>query len=139
MPETDFSSYASIGVLILTAVTATAAVLVAASLIGPKKRHGATKDGTYESGMPVMHDSRRRFNIRFYIVAMLFLLFDVEVAFLWPWALVYHAGATAGYRVPTDGAAEAGPGFLLLAMGLFFSILVLGLLYEWKKGAFRWD
>ncbi len=139
MPETDFSAYASIGVLILTAATAAAVVLVAASLIGPRKRHGSTKDDTYESGMPAMHDSRRRFNIRFYIVAMLFLLFDVEVAFLWPWALVYHASATTDYRIATDGAAEAGPGFLLLAMGLFFSVLVLGLVYEWKKGAFKWD
>ena len=140
MADSITNPYAMIGVVILTAVTLALLILALATVIGPKKRHGPTKDATYESGMPVIHDSRRRFNIRFYIVALLFLLFDVEIVFLWPWALVYHHSAVVeGYTVPLGAAGEAGKGFLLLAMLVFLAILVLGLIYEWQKGAFRWD
>lgn len=139
MTGSDANPYASIGVLILFAVTVTALILALAHWIGPAKRHGETKDATYESGMPLVHDSRRRFNIRFYIVAMLFLLFDVEVVFLWPWALVYHAATRGDYSAPLDAGGAAGAGTLLVGMAVFFGILVLGLVYEWKKGAFRWD
>ena len=73
------------------------------------------------------------------ILAVLFLLFDVEVVFLWPWAQVFHQAATSGASIPLEGGAVAGKGFLLVGMGIFFSLLVFGLVYEWKKGAFRWD
>ena len=63
-------------------------MLILAHTLGPKRR-GPVKDSPYESGMPVVGDTRRRFNIRFYVVAMLFLLFDVEVVFLWPWATLF--------------------------------------------------
>ena len=139
MVDAVVESYALIGVVVLMAATAAVGVLVVAGMFGPKTRHGQTKDSTYESGMPTVHDSHRRFHVRFYVVAMLFLLFDVEVVFLWPWALVFHASATEGYVVELAGGGTAGKGFLLAGMALFFSILVLGLVYEWLKGAFRWD
>ncbi len=139
MTDSTTNPYAIIGAVILLAVTASLAFLIVATAFGPKKRHGVTKDSTYESGMPVVHDARRRFHIRFYIVAMLFLLFDVEVVFLWPWALVFNASAADGYVIPLDSGAMVGKGFLLAGMAVFFSILVLGLVYEWLKGAFKWD
>ncbi len=130
--------YAAIGVTILLVMLVTAGMLAAAHLIGPK-RHGPVKDSPYESGMPPVVDTQRRFNVRFYIVAVLFLLFDVEVVFLWPWTQVFHQAATEGATIPLQQGGEAGKGFLLIGMAIFFGLLVFGLLYEWKKGAFRWD
>ena len=131
--------YAAIGAVILLVTLIAGLMLVAAHVIGPKRRHGDIKDSPYESGMPPIVDTHRRFNIRFYIVAMLFLLFDVEVIFLWPWAQVFHRAATTGIAIPLENGGQVGKGFLLVGMAMFFSLLVFGLLYEWKKGAFRWD
>lgn len=130
-------AYAAIGVTILLVLATAIGMLVAAHAIGPKRR-GPVKDSPYESGMPAINDTRRRFNIRFYIVAMLFMLFDVEVVFLWPWAMLYHKAATTGATVQMDGQTY-GAGFLLAGMGIFFALLLFGLVYEWKKGAFEWD
>lgn len=130
--------YAAIGVTIVFVLVVIVAMLILAHVIGPK-RHGPVKDSPYESGVPIVVDTQRRFNIRFYIVAVLFLLFDVEVIFLWPWAKVFYHAATSGETIPLTTGEVAGKGFLLLGMGLFFLLLVFGLLYEWKKGAFRWD
>lgn len=131
-------SYAAIGALILLVVVVAIAILVIAHWIGPSRR-GPTKDSPYESGVPLAADSDRRLHVRFYIIALLFLLFDVEVIFLWPWAVAYYGAAVDGLRIPLEGGGEAGAGFLLLAMLLFGGLLVFGLIYEWKKGAFRWD
>jgi NADH-quinone oxidoreductase subunit A len=115
-----------------------AIILVVAHLFGPK-RHGPVKDTPYESGMPPVMDTQRRFNIRFYIVAMLFMLFDVEVIFLWPWATAFYRAAAEGVTVPLESGDWAGKGFLLVGMAIFFALLVFGLVYEWKRGAFQWD
>lgn len=137
MPDA-LQAYAAIGVTILLVLVTAVGMLVVAHGIGPKRR-GPVKDSPYESGMPVLTDARRRFNIRFYIVAMLFMLFDVEVVFLWPWALLYHKAATTGATVTLDSGEVFGKGFLLAGMGIFFALLLFGLIYEWKKGAFEWD
>lgn len=131
--------YAAIGATILLVVIVAVAQLAAAHAIGPRRLHGPVKDSPYESGMPIIMDTQRRFNVRFYIVAMLFLLFDVELVFMWPWAKVFHAAATSGLTVTLESGEVVGSGFLLVGMGIFFSLLVFGLLYEWKKGAFEWD
>ena len=139
MLPASIEPYAIVGVLILIVAALIAVMLVIAHGIGPKKHHGPVKDRPYESGMPVIGDTHRRFNVAFYIVAILFLLFDVEVLFMWPWALVYHKAATAGAAVTVEHGVAVGKGFLLAGMGLFFLLLLFGLLYEWKKGVFRWD
>ena len=133
----SIEAYASIGAVILLATFVAGVMLILAHTIGPK-RHGPVKDSPYECGMPVIGDTHRRFNVRFYMVALLFLLFDVEIVLLWPWALAFHKACTenATYQIAD---AMVGKGFLLAGMGMFFTLLVLGLLYEWKKGAFRWD
>ncbi len=130
--------YSAIGATILMVLVVAAAMLILAHVIGPR-RHGPVKDSPYESGMPVSIDARRRFHIRFYIVAVLFMLFDVEIIFLWPWATVFHEAATTGATIPLDTGGVAGKGFLLVSKGIFFGLLLFGLLYEWKKGAFEWD
>ena len=130
-------SYAAIGVTLAIVLLIAAGMLVVAHVLGPR-RHGPVKDQPYESGMPLIMENRRRFNIRFYIVAVLFMLFDVEVIFMWPWAALYHQSATAGVTVPMEGGV-AGKGFLLAGMGFFFLLLLFGLVYEWKKGALDWD
>jgi len=130
--------YAAIGVTVLVVMFIAMSILVLGHVLGPR-RHGPVKDSAYESGMPLIADTDRRFNVRFYIVAMLFLLFDVEVIFMWPWAEVFYKAATTGGAIPLENGDPVGKGFLLIGMGIFFALLVFGLLYEWKKGAFQWD
>ena len=128
--------YTPILILLLVVMGIVTAIVVLSHMIG-MKRHGIRKDAPYEAGMPVIGDARRRFHARFYIVALLFLLFDVEVVLLWPWALVFHRTATAHEPIATgEGFVDAG--FVLIAMMVFLSLLLVGLIYEWGRGALRW-
>ncbi len=81
------------------------------------------KLSAYECGFEAFEDSRMKFDVRYYLVAILFIIFDLEIAFLFPWAVSLDAIGTFG----------------LLAMGLFLALLVVGFIYEWKKGALEWD
>ena len=86
------------------------------------------KLSAYECGFEAFEDSRMKFDVRYYLVAILFIIFDLEIAFLFPWA------------VSLDTFEEMGAlGFGLLAMGVFLLVLVVGFIYEWKKGALEWD
>ena len=97
------------------------------SILGPRRKN-AQKQEPYESGIIPFHDARRRFPVKYYLVAMLFILFDIEVIFLYPWA-----GALLDLR---DGFGMA---IALAPIGVFLLILILGLVYEWSKGALDWD
>lgn len=101
--------------------------VLAPHLLGPSRRN-KQKLEPYESGMIPFHDARRRFPVKYYLVAMLFILFDIEVIFMFPWAAVL--------RTVRDNYSIA---FALLPMGFFLVVLVVGLLYEWRKGALDWD
>ena len=106
-----------------------AIVNIGASLLLGPNRAGATKGDTYESGMAAIGNSRKRFNVRFFVVAMTFLLFDVEVIFLYPWAVAY-----------TQLAPQSPMAGLFLARILFFiATSVAAYVYAWRKGVFRWD
>ncbi len=131
----SLAPYGAILLLIIVATAMSLAIVVLSHFFGRHIR-GPVKDSPYESGMPLIGDARRRFNVRFYLVAMLFLLFDVEVVLLWPWAPVFYEAATTGQAV---GAIGAGKGFLLLEMAVFFAILLVGYVYAWRKGVFQWD
>lgn len=135
MIAASLQPYGAILLLMLVATAMGLAILLLSHLIGTYRK-GQVKDETYESGMPPIGDARRRFNIRFYIVAMLFLLFDVEVVFLWPWAPVFYDAAVGENLVAQFGV---GKGFLLLEIAVFFGILLVGYVYAWRKGAFQWD
>lgn len=102
--------------------------MVATQLIGPKA-DGKVKEIAFESGMDPIGSARKKFNIRFYILAMTFLVFDVEIIFLYPWAVTYSQ--------LEPGSSEAG---LFLGRILFFiATSVIAYIYAWKKGVFRWD
>lgn len=91
-------------------------------LIGPQ-RPDPEKLSPYECGFEAFADSRMQFDVRYYLVAILFIIFDLEIAFLFPWAVVLDSIGLYG----------------LLAMVLFLGILVVGFIYEWKKGALEWE
>ncbi len=102
------------------------AVIVASHLFGQRSKKNAIQDTAYECGLPSEGAVHTRFSVKFYITAMLFILFDIEVVFLIPWAFVYR-----------DFLAN---NISILAPGLFFiGVLVLGLFYEVKKGALQWE
>ena len=122
--------------LLLIALGFAAVNLVASLIIGPKKT-GPGKESTYESGMVPIGDARRRFNVRFYLVAMIFLVFDVEIVFFYPWATLFPVA------VNQTGAGPAAPPSLaptlLISMLVFVAILLVAYFYAWGKGVFRWD
>jgi len=133
-PVAAVQAYAPILVLILAVMGLVTVILILAHVVGPG-RHGWVKDSTYEAGMQPIGDARRRFKVQFYIVAMLFLLFDVEVVFLWPWAPLFHAAAVGGQ--PIAGGYDKT--FLLVEMAVFLGILLVGYVYAWRKGVFQWN
>ncbi len=130
-------------VFVLLLVLGMALAILAASHLPLKwQRHGRVKDTIYESGMPPIGDARRRFNVRFYLVAMLFLLFDVELIFMCPWALVFFRAAKGGGTSEATASLLGGaslPGFLFVEMAIFMAILLVGYVYAWRKGIFRWE
>ncbi len=113
--------YIPIFIFFLVALAFGAGTLVIAWLIRPNRPY-AEKLSPYECGMPPLMSARERFSIRFYIIAILFLLFDVEAVFLYPWAVVYG-------RIGLFGFIE---------MMLFIGILLVGYFYAWRKGALEW-
>jgi NADH-quinone oxidoreductase subunit A len=116
-------------VLLIVIAIGFAVVNIAASIIVGPSRSGPGKEETYESGMVPVGDTRKRFNVRFYIVAMIFLVFDVEIVFFYPWATVF----------PDAVATGNGSGLLLVEIILFVLILLLAYFYAWGKGVFQWD
>jgi NADH-quinone oxidoreductase subunit A len=90
------------------------------------RRKTPTKLAPYESGMPVLGDARERFSVKFYLVAMLFILFDIETVFMVPWGVAFHQMTAARL-------------FLLVEMLVFVLILAVGYVYVWKRGALQWD
>jgi len=118
--------YLPLLIFVLIAAGFAAIAIIVPTLLGPR-RANKQKLEPYESGIIPYSDARRRFPVKFYLVAMLFILFDIEVIFLYPWAGVL--------RTLRD---EFSVWLALAPMGFFLLILIIGLLYEWKKGALDW-
>ncbi len=110
-------------------------LLAAAWLLGPK-RQGAAKRMPYESGMDPIHDTRRRFDVRFHLVAIAFLLFDVELLFLYPWAVASRD--PDGFALLSRQFPNFSRPLVFVEVLVFLGLLTLGLVYVWKKGVFRW-
>ncbi len=122
------TSYLPVGVIILMAFAFIAMNLMLTTIIGPKAQ-GAVKGLAYESGMDPIGSARKRFNVRFYILAMTFLVFDVEIIFLYPWAVTFS-------KLEPRSSESA----LFLGRIMFFiATSVVAYVYAWKKGVFRWD
>ena len=124
----DLTGYIPIGILVLMAILFVAANLIFTHILGPSK-HEAAKDIAYESGVNPVGTARKRFNVRFYILAMTFLVFDVEIIFLYPWAVTFT-------KLPPH-SPEAS---LFLGRIIFFiGTSIIAYIYAWRKGVFRWD
>jgi NADH-quinone oxidoreductase subunit A len=119
---------------LVTSVLSAGLVLVA-WLIGPS-RAGRVKEMPYESGMDPVHDARRRFDVRFNLVAIAFLVFDVELLFLYPWAVATKdpGGIDQAVRL----GLVSGRGLVFGEVMVFVGLLGLGFVYAWRKGVFRW-
>ena len=114
--------YLPILVMAVVVVAFAAIALTISALVGP--RHPTTaKLEPYESGMPPFGSARRRISIRYYLTAVLFILFDIEIIFFYPWAVLFRQLQLFG----------------LVEMGVFILILAIGYLYIWRKGGFDWD
>ena len=124
-----------IGFVALNAV----AIIVASSLI-TRARPTPVKQEAYESGMPPLGDARERFSVKFYMVAMLFIVFDIETVFMIPWGVAFQRLSCA-VPLGLTGMCPAGRTsfFGFGEMLVFMAILAVGFIYVWKKGALQWD
>lgn len=114
-------------------------LIVALSALTLRSRPTPVKQTPYESGIPPLGDARERFSVKFYLVAILFIVFDIETVFMIPWA-VYYRRLSCGVDL-VAGSCPAGQVsfFGLGEMLIFMAILLVGLAYVWKKGALQWD
>lgn len=135
-PSPNEPRYAWLPVLLLLVMgTGFAAMNIALSIFVGPHNTGPGKEQAYESGMVPFGSARQRFNVRFYIVAMIFLVFDVDIIFMYPWATIFSAEVRGGGTV---GGVSFGA-LLLIEMGVFVALLLVAYVYAWAKGVFRWD
>jgi NADH-quinone oxidoreductase subunit A len=114
--------YLPILLMVLVAGAFAAVGLLISWIMGPSKPD-ASKDSPYECGVPPVGDARERYSIRFYVIAMLFIVFDLETVFLFPWAVIFRQEAL----------------FFFLEMVVFLGILLVGYIYVWRMGALDWN
>jgi NADH-quinone oxidoreductase subunit A len=115
----------TLAIVVITAILMFGLSHGLSQLLGTRRKT-PVKLAPYESGMPVLGDARERFSVKFYLVAMLFILFDIETVFMVPWSVAFHQMTAARL-------------FLLVEMLVFVLILAVGYIYVWKRGALQWD
>ncbi len=115
-------NYLPILIFLVLGILVGGGAMAAGFLLG-ERRPGTAKDSPYECGFEAFENARMKFDVRYYLVAILFIIFDLEIAFLFPWAVVLDALGIVGF----------------VAMFVFLGILVVGFIYEWKKGALEWE
>ena len=115
-------NYAPVLIFLIVAGAFGALLLALGFVLGGGQKD-ARKLSPYECGFEAFEDTRMRFDVRYYLVAILFIIFDLEIAFLVPWAVALDRIGVVG----------------ILAMGVFLAVLVVGFIYEWRKGALEWD
>jgi len=115
-------NYLPILIFIAIGIAVGVGPIVLGFLLAPNKPD-SEKNSPFECGFEAFEDTRMRFDVRYYLVAILFILFDLEIAFLFPWAVVLDSIGMFGF----------------VAMLIFLAILVIGFIYEWKKGALEWE
>jgi NADH-quinone oxidoreductase subunit A len=129
LASTDLQSYLPVTLVVLMAVSFAVANVVISQVLGPR-RPGETKGQTYESGMNPVGTARKRFNVRFYLIAMVFLVFDVEIIFLYPWAVTF----------PNIAPYPTGEALIWLGRIFFFLLTtVVAYIYGFRKGVFKFD
>ena len=120
--QMNLDQYLPVLLFILVGMGVGVVPLVLGYVLGPN-RPDAAKNSPYECGFEAFEDARMKFDVRYYLVAILFILFDLEIAFLFPWAIALQDVGLAGF----------------IAVVIFLAILVVGFAYEWKKGALDWE
>ena len=115
-------NYIPVLIFIVIGLGLGAVMIMMGAMLGPY-RPDSEKQSPYECGFEAFEDSRMKFDVRYYLVAILFIIFDLEIAFLFPWAVVLDEIGMFGF----------------LAMMVFLAILVVGFIYEWRKGALEWE
>ena len=118
----NLDQYLPVLLFILVGIAVGIVPLLLGYVLGPN-RPDPEKNSPYECGFDAFEDARMKFDVRYYLVAILFILFDLEIAFLFPWAVAFHDVGLVGF----------------LAVVLFLAILIVGFAYEWKKGALDWE
>jgi len=122
----EVSDFVPVLIQVCLALGIGVAIIIASGIVGQRGRRNAIKDTAYECGVPSAGSSKTRFAVKFYVTAMLFILFDIEVVFLIPWILTYR-------EFLANSIPIVGP------MAVFFGIFIIGLIYELKKGAIEWE
>jgi NADH-quinone oxidoreductase subunit A len=118
----QLSEYLPILIFLIVACVIGCVLLTLGSLLGPK-RPDSEKLSPYECGFEAFEDARTKFDVRYYLMAILFIVFDLEIAFMFPWAVVFKGLGLFG----------------LIEMGVFIVLLLVGFVYVWKKGALEWE
>ncbi|HHW75562.1 MAG TPA: NADH-quinone oxidoreductase subunit A [Xanthomonadaceae bacterium] len=116
------SNYLPVLIFVIIAIVMGVAMVGIGFLLGPSRPDGE-KLSPYECGFESFEDARMKFDVRYYLVAILFIIFDLEIAFLFPWAVVLDKIGLFGFA----------------SMAVFLGVLVIGFIYEWKKGALEWE
>ncbi|NIR29232.1 MAG: NADH-quinone oxidoreductase subunit A [Gammaproteobacteria bacterium] len=116
------SNYLPVLIFILVGLVMGLVLIAVGSVLGPR-RPDSNKLSPYECGFEAFEDSRMKFDVRYYLVAILFIIFDLEIAFLFPWAVVLDRIGLFGF----------------LAMIIFLTVLTIGFVYEWRRGALEWE
>ena len=116
------ADYLPILVMVVVVIAFAAIALTLSAMTGPRRPNPA-KLSPYESGMPPFGSARRRVSIKYYLTAVLFILFDIEIIFFYPWAVLFRQLQLFG----------------LIEMGIFILVLLIGYVYVWRKGGFEWD
>ena len=125
--------------LLLGFVIANAVLMLGLSHLTLRPRPSAVKQAPYESGMPPLGDAHERFSVKFYMVAVLFIIFDIETVFMIPWGAYYRQLSCAVPLVDNICPRGQVSMFGFMEMVVFIVILLVGFLYVWKKGALQWD
>lgn len=120
-----YQNYIPLLVLMIVAAIIPLAILIITNILGPRKP-SERKLSVYESGMPPVGDAHPKFSIKFYIIGMLFILFDIEIVFMYPWAVIYKQWISTSVFILVEGL-------------VFIGILLVGYIYAWKKGALEWE
>lgn len=134
LAKAHYNEWAVLGLLFVISAGFALFNVALSAVLGPK-RGGASKDSPYESGVNPMGDTKQRFNVRFYLVAMIFLVFDVEVLFLIPWLTIFPQQVFLGLKL----GSVLSYGALFGSVIVYSVIILVAYLYAWGKGVLKWD
>ena len=121
----ELQQYVPVGIMIVVAILFAAGTLLFQLITAQKAKSNPAQDSAYECGIESSTPKHGRFSVKFYLIAMLFIIFDIEVVFMYPWAVVYKEMLAQGTTI-------------LVSMLSFIGILAVGYVYAWKRGAFDW-